>query len=222
MANTPEGFRLHFCLSASWVVKGIQILFSCCYIMKLWSCEAADSEALLHKLAVLGQCCCLGYGLHSAPAASAAPAAPAARLRFGIKGFPFLPEAGAWRTLTTTIETMRLLTGTQWGIRGNLQMSVLKSVWVQNLKSMRCQLKRLKHSKLRELKVTFKGYSSAKSARNMSYVLLELQSVSLCCDFTLEWRTALWWVSSSGALQSTQKETDSSSALRLGSFLMLL
>lgn len=58
MANTPEGFRLHFCLSLSWMVKDIQILFSCCYTVKLL---AADSEALLYKLAVLRQCCCTQY-----------------------------------------------------------------------------------------------------------------------------------------------------------------
>lgn len=73
---------------------------------------------------------------------------------------PWDRSTGAGQTILTTPGTMGLLINTE-GRVWEISTSVLKSVWAQNLKSICCQSKRLKHGKFREFKVTFNRYSSA-------------------------------------------------------------
>lgn len=123
--------------------------------------------------------------------------------------YPWDRSMGAGQTILTTTGTMVLLINTE-GRVWEISMSVLKSVWAQNLKSMCCQSKRLKQGKFQEFKVTFNRYSSA-----LHIKFLEILALFFFCNllwFHIGMNTeqniwsVLWWALSSRTLKFPLKE----------------
>lgn len=98
---------------------------------------------------------------------------------------PWDRSTGAGQTILTTPGTMGLLINTE-GRVWEISTSVLKSVWAQNLKSICCQSKRLKHGKFREFSYFQQVFIciAHKISRNTSTFFFFF---AICCDFTLEW-----------------------------------